>query len=31
MDKQVKVIINNISEDEWSNQINNYLWLIENI
>ena len=31
MDKQVKVIINNISEDEWRNQINNYLWLTENI
>jgi hypothetical protein len=30
MDKQVKVIINNISEDEWKDQINNYLWLIEN-
>jgi hypothetical protein len=29
MDKQVKVIINNISEDEWKDQINNYLWLIE--
>jgi hypothetical protein len=29
LDKQVKVIINNISEDEWKDQINNYLWLIE--
>lgn len=29
-ENQVKVIINNISEEEWSNQINNFLWLIEN-
>ena len=29
-ENQVKVIINNISEEEWNNQINNYLWLIEN-
>ena len=28
-ENQVKVIINNISEEEWNNQINNYLWLIE--
>lgn len=26
---QIKVLINNINEDEWSNEINNYLWLIE--
>ena len=26
---QVKVLINNINEDEWQNEINNYLWLIE--
>lgn len=30
MENQIKVIINNISEEEWSNQINNYLWLIDN-
>ena len=29
-ENQVKVIINNMSEEEWNNQINNYLWLIEN-
>lgn len=29
-ENQVKVIINNINEEEWSNQINNFLWLIEN-
>ena len=27
---KVKVIIKNITENEWANEINNYLWLLEN-
>ena len=30
MDNQVKVIIHNINEEEWGNQIDNFLWLLGN-
>ena len=30
MNNQIKVIIHNINEEEWGNQIENFLWLLGN-